>query len=102
MSTPWIAILRTAIVGAFEGPNGDYPSVLETVNGLTAIQAVWKPSAGRHSIWQIVDHLAKSKEWECRILEGERLPRRSGMIRRAMTPVGGPRSRGFEPLRLNC
>ncbi len=74
MSTPWTAILRTAILGAFEGPNGDYPSVLQTVNGLTAIQAVWKPSAGRHSIWQIVDHLTRSKEWECRILEGERLP----------------------------
>ena len=52
-----------------EGPNGDYPAVLEAVAGLTAQQAAWKPSPDATSIWQIVDHLAASKEWQIEILE---------------------------------
>lgn len=48
------------------------PSVLEALDWLAAIQAAWKPSPDRHSIWQIVDHLAKSKEWERAIIEGVR------------------------------
>ncbi|HEV2359701.1 MAG TPA: DinB family protein [bacterium] len=74
MTTPWIEVLRNATVGAFQGPNGDYPSVLDVLDGLTAVQASWKQSLYRHSIWQIVDHLAKSKEWERRVILGERPP----------------------------
>ena len=48
---------------AFEGPNGDYPSVLEALAGITVDQAMWKPSRESNSIWQIVDHLTASKEW---------------------------------------
>jgi len=33
------------------------PSLNESLEGLTAIQAAWKPSPERHSIWQIVRHL---------------------------------------------
>lgn len=73
MTTPWVEILHNQSVGAFEGPNGDYPSVLDALEGLTAAQAVWKPSPGRHSIWQIIDHLVKSKEWERQMIEGRRL-----------------------------
>ena len=47
----------------FEGPNGDYPALLETLVGLTAEQAAWKPAPDRNSIWQIVDHLTASKVW---------------------------------------
>jgi hypothetical protein len=47
----------------FVGPNGDYPSMLEALAGLTASQAMWKPSPESNSIWQIVDHLTASKEW---------------------------------------
>ena len=53
----------------FEGPNGDYPAVLETLTGLSAEQAAWKPTPNQNSIWQIVDHLAASKVWQIEILE---------------------------------
>jgi len=53
----------------FEGPNGDYPAVLEAIAGLTARQAAWKPSPEANSIWQIVDHLAAAKEWQIDMLE---------------------------------
>jgi uncharacterized damage-inducible protein DinB len=53
----------------FEGPNGDYPSVLETLEGITAEQAAWKPAPECNSIWQIVDHLADSKMWQLDMLE---------------------------------
>ena len=53
----------------FEGPNGDYPALLETLVGLTAEQAAWKPALNRNSIWQIVDHLTASKVWQIEVLE---------------------------------
>jgi uncharacterized damage-inducible protein DinB len=55
--------------GVFEGPNGDYPAVLEALAGLTATQAAWKPAPNCNSIWQIVDHLAASKVWQIDMLE---------------------------------
>ena len=55
--------------GVFEGPNGDYPSVLEALAELTAAQAAWKPAPHHNSIWQIVEHLTASKIWEIEILE---------------------------------
>lgn len=72
MTAQWIEILRNHSMGAFEGPNGDYPSFLDALEGLTAAQAAWKPSPERHSIWQIADHLIKSKEWERQMIEGQR------------------------------
>ena len=70
----WIQILRNASLGSFEGSNGGYPSVLEALGGLTAVQAAWKPAPDRHSVWQIVDHLTQSKECERRVILGERPP----------------------------
>jgi len=55
--------------GVFEGPNGDYPALLEALEGLSAAQAIWKPAPDRNSIWQIVDHLAASKVWQIDLLE---------------------------------
>lgn len=37
------------------------PSLLMAVGGLTAAQAAWKPGPDRHSIWQIVRHVAHWK-----------------------------------------
>ncbi len=54
---------------AFEGPNGDYPSILEAIAGLTAHQAAWQPAPASNSIWQIVDHLAAAKVWQLAMLE---------------------------------
>ncbi len=53
----------------FKGPNGDYASVLEALEGVSAAQAVWKPAPHQNSIWQIVDHLIGSKEWLIEMLE---------------------------------
>jgi len=53
----------------FEGPNGDYPAVLEALAGLTGAQAAWKPAPNHNSIWQIVDHLTASKVWQIEMLE---------------------------------
>jgi len=53
----------------FVGPNGDYPAVLEALAGISVAQALWKPAANRNSIWQIVEHLTASKEWQIDMLE---------------------------------
>jgi uncharacterized damage-inducible protein DinB len=53
----------------FEGPNGDYPALLEALAGISAAQAAWNPAPDRNSIWQIVDHLEASKVWQIDLLE---------------------------------
>lgn len=54
--------------GVFGGPNGDYPAVLESLAGITAQQAIWRPAWGCNSIWQIVEHLSSSIEWQLAVL----------------------------------
>jgi DinB superfamily len=63
-----VRALVAHVDSAFEGPNGDYPSVLEALVGLTVNQAMWKPSPESNSIWQIVDHLTASKEWQMEMI----------------------------------
>jgi uncharacterized damage-inducible protein DinB len=63
MSNSLAKTLVAIFDGAFVGPNGDYPSVLEALADVTASQALWKPSSESNSIWQITDHLIASKEW---------------------------------------
>lgn len=46
------------------------PSLSSAVRGLTPAQAAWKPSAARHSIWQIVRHVAHWKEATLSALDG--------------------------------
>lgn len=53
----------------FAGPNGDYAAVLEALAGVSVAQALWKPAPGQNSIWQIVEHLIASKEWQIEMLE---------------------------------
>jgi uncharacterized damage-inducible protein DinB len=66
-------LLRQALIAhfnsVFAGPNGDYPAVMEALEGVTAARAAWKPGPDRNSIWQIVDHLAASKVWQIEMLE---------------------------------
>jgi uncharacterized damage-inducible protein DinB len=69
MPGPLVSALIAHFDSSFERPNGDYPSVLEAIAGLTAQQATWKPSPDSNSIWQIVDHLAASKEWQIDMLD---------------------------------
>ena len=53
----------------FIGPNGDYPAILESLAGVSVTQALWKPAPAQNSIWQIVEHLIASKEWQIEMLE---------------------------------
>lgn len=53
----------------FTGPNGDYASVLEVVESVSAQQAAWKPTATQNSIWQITEHLIASKQWQIHMLK---------------------------------
>ncbi len=69
MAERLVQILIAHFDGVFEGPNGDYPAVLEAVDGVTAAQAAWQPSVGQNSVWQIVEHLTASKLWQIEMLE---------------------------------
>ena len=69
MAGPLANALIAHFDSSFAGPNGDYPSVIEAIAGLTARQALWRPAPGSNSIWQIVDHLVASKEWQIEMLE---------------------------------
>ena len=74
MLDPLVRALVAHLDSAFEGPNGDYPSVLEALAGLTVSQAMWKASPESNSIWQIVDHLTASKEWQMEMIEKGEAP----------------------------
>jgi uncharacterized damage-inducible protein DinB len=69
MPGPLVSALIAHVESSFAGPNGDYPSIREALEGLTAQQAAWKPSPEGNSIWQIVDHLAAAKQWQIDMLE---------------------------------
>src|SRR5512140_3775972 len=69
MAGPLAQILVAHAEGVFAGPNGDYPSVLESLAGVTAGRAAWKPGPENNSIWQIVEHLSASNIWEMEMLE---------------------------------
>jgi len=69
MSTVLIQALIAHFDSVFEGPNGDYAAILESLASVSAEQALWKPAPGRNSIWMIVEHLITSKEWQIQMLE---------------------------------
>ena len=69
MSSPLVQALIAHFNSVFEGPNGDYPAVLEALAGVSAAQALWKPSPQQNSIWQIVEHLIASKIWQIDMLK---------------------------------
>lgn len=59
----------------FEEESWQVP-VRAAISGLTASQAAWKPSRGRHSIWEIANHLSLWKEYVSARMAGEaRRPR---------------------------
>jgi hypothetical protein len=74
MSHALIHALIAHVDSVFAGPNGDYPAILESLAGVTARQALWKPSAGQNSIWQIVEHLTGSREWLMEMLKNGHAP----------------------------
>ena len=68
MTGPLGHVLIIHYDNVFAGPNGDYPAVLEALDGVTAAQALWKPEPICNSIWQIVEHLTASKQWQIDML----------------------------------
>jgi uncharacterized damage-inducible protein DinB len=81
-----VQLLITHFESVFAGPNGDYPAVLESVEGIEAAQAIWKPAADRNSIWQIVEHLTASMLWQLEVLE-----RGQARVAPWIEPAGGER-----------
>jgi hypothetical protein len=69
MANPLVRALIAHFDSVFEGPNGDYPAVLEALAGVSAAQALWKPVPTQNSIWQIVEHLTASKVWQIEMLK---------------------------------
>jgi hypothetical protein len=57
---------------AFEGGAWHGPSVMETLEGVTAKQAAAHPVAGAHSIWELVLHISAWKNACRRRLAGDR------------------------------
>jgi uncharacterized damage-inducible protein DinB len=56
---------------AFDGEAWHGPSLHEVLAGVTAQQAVSRPIAGAHSIWEIVEHIAGWEDVIARRLKGE-------------------------------
>ena len=69
MAGPLVQALIAHFDSVFEGPNGDYLAVLEALAGVSVTQALWKPAPTQNSIWQIVEHLIASKEWQIEMLK---------------------------------
>jgi uncharacterized damage-inducible protein DinB len=69
MAGPLVQALISHLDSVFERPNGDYPAVLEALAGISAEQALGKPTPHYNSIWQIVDHLTASKDWPIDLLK---------------------------------
>jgi hypothetical protein len=69
MSNSLVQSLIAHFDSVFEGPNGDYPAIMEALKGVSASQALWKPAPRQNSIWQIVEHLSASKEWQIEMME---------------------------------
>ncbi len=63
------SVLISHCDSVFVGPNGDYASVLEVVDHVSAQQASWKPAATQNSIWQITEHLIDAKKWQINMLK---------------------------------
>jgi DinB superfamily len=57
---------------AFRGSSWHGPALLGSLRGVDAKRAAWRPSAGRHNIWEIVVHAAYWKYVVRRRLTGEK------------------------------
>ena len=56
----------------YRGPAWHGPSLRESIRGVTAAQAAWRPSPRRHNIWEIVVHAAYWKHVVRRRLTGRK------------------------------
>jgi uncharacterized damage-inducible protein DinB len=68
---PEITLLLGIIEEAYQKAAWHGPNLKGSIRGLKPRQAAWRPSAGRHNIWEIVVHAAYWKYAVRRRLEGE-------------------------------
>jgi len=50
MPSELVQALVAHLDGQFEGPNGDNPSILEALAGVSVTQALWKPTSTQNSM----------------------------------------------------
>ena len=67
---PELAILLDALDRAFHTRSWHGPGLRGLIRGVTPRQALWRPGAGRHSIWELVLHTAYWKYAVTRRLTG--------------------------------
>jgi uncharacterized damage-inducible protein DinB len=72
MPEPEIALLLQILDEAFAKKSWHGPNLRGSVRGLTVAQAAWRPTAGRHNIWEHVVHAAYWKYIVRRRLRGEK------------------------------
>lgn len=58
----------------FSGENFWQPSLCELIEPLSFEQALWKPSAERHSIWELLRHINFWKEYVIALERSTQLP----------------------------
>lgn len=68
---PEIRTLLALLDEAYDHPAWHGPNLRGALRGLSAERALWRPSPGRNSIWQIALHCAYWKYAVCRRLSGE-------------------------------
>ena len=57
---------------AYEKKTWHGPNLKQSIKGVTAKQAAWRPGAGRHNIWEVMLHAAYWKYAVRRRIEGEK------------------------------
>lgn len=69
-SASTISLLHHLVDQAYSRPAWHGPNLRNSLRGITAAQASWRPAAGRHNIWEIMLHAAYWKYIGCRRLRG--------------------------------
>jgi uncharacterized damage-inducible protein DinB len=65
-----ITLLQHLISQSFDKPAWHGPNLRNSLRGITAAQASWRPAGGRHNIWEIALHAGYWKYLGCRRLLG--------------------------------
>ncbi len=69
-SASTITLLHHLVDQAYSRPAWHGPNLRNSLRGLTAAHASWRPAAGRHNIWEIMLHAAYWKHIGVRRLRG--------------------------------
>jgi len=65
-----IQLVLALLDEAYEKKTWHGPNLKQSIKGLTARQAAWRPSSGRHNIWEVTVHAAYWKYALRRRIEG--------------------------------